>query len=182
MFSHTRTDGAGDSSNERDTAGSQASGRRSGEPSIVNAELKVKGDLESSGDIQVYGRVDGDITSRSITICPGARVNGSVKADSVRISGELEGQIEAPSVNIEKGAKVRGDIIHDSLAVESGAEIEGHCRRLTKPAAKTASSDKTLGGDAKTAQEKSFDTLDLKKEDAVEKSASSPFKPAGAAN
>lgn len=178
MFSSTRTDNESDSQSSLGDSSLSRTSRVPSEPSIVNAELRVKGDLESSGDIQVYGQVDGDITSRSVTICPGARVTGSLKADSIRISGNLEGQIEAPSVTIEKGAKVKGDIIHESLAVESGAEIEGHCRRLNKASAKPAARSEK----PEPAPTKSFDTLDLKKEDGVEGGDTNPFKPAGAAS
>ena len=121
-----------------DPIGQPVAGSRpsSGEPSIISSDLKVIGNLECSGDMQVKGMVEGDIRSRSVTIGEGAHVEGCVFAESVQISGTIKGQIEAPAVSVAKGAKVVGDIVHETLAVEAGAYLEGSCRRLEakKPA------------------------------------------------
>ena len=99
-------------------------------PSVISPDLEVLGDLKSAGDIQVEGRVKGDIRSRSVSVMNGAVIEGSLYADSVNISGTVNGQVEAPQVSIFKTARVKGDIIHGTLAIESGAQFEGACRRL----------------------------------------------------
>jgi cytoskeletal protein CcmA (bactofilin family) len=108
--------------------------RPAGEPSVIDVDLKVMGDLISSGDIHVKGTVQGDIKSRSVTILQGAHVEGSISAETVRVSGCIKGQIEAPSVTIEKSAEVQGDVVHETLSIEAGALLEGNCRRLSKTA------------------------------------------------
>ena len=74
----------------------------------------------------------------------GAQVTGSVSADTVRVCGTVEGEVKASSVILTKTARVIGDVMHDSLAIEAGAYIDGHCRRIdsdskaeNKPAAKS---------------------------------------------
>ena len=104
--------------------------RRSGEPSVISADLKVVGDLHCAGDIQIKGTVEGDVKSRSVTVGEGAHVQGSIYGDSVHVSGSVKGYIEAPAVTVAKTAKILGDIVHESLAVEAGAFLEGQCRRL----------------------------------------------------
>ena len=42
-------------------------------PSIISADLKITGNLASAGDLQIDGTVEGDITSRQVTIGQGAR-------------------------------------------------------------------------------------------------------------
>lgn len=108
----------------------------SGDPSVISPDLRVVGDLHSEGDIQVKGRVEGDVKSRSVTVGEGAHVEGSIVADTVHISGSIKGQVQAPSVTVAKSAKVVGDIIHQTLSVEAGAHLDGNCRRLEakKPA------------------------------------------------
>lgn len=106
-----------------------ASKSSSGVPSIVSADLTVKGDLESDGDIQIDGRVVGDINSRTLTIGEGAHVEGAVAADTVRVAGSVSGQIHGANVLLTKTAKVNGDIVHQSLAIEAGAYVEGNIRR-----------------------------------------------------
>lgn len=114
-------------------------------PSIISADLKVIGNLESAGDLQIDGRIEGDIKSRSVTVGETARVKGSIVADTVRICGTVNGEVRATSVTLARTAKATGDIVHETLSIESGASLEGQVRRMgaqkpapmAKPAAET---------------------------------------------
>ncbi len=101
-----------------------------GMPSIISRDLKIVGNLQCAGDIQIEGTVEGDIHSQSVTVGETAQVSGSIHAETVRVSGAVQGEIEANSVTLEKSAKVTGDIIHQTLTIEAGAFLEGNCRRL----------------------------------------------------
>ncbi len=105
-------------------------GAESGAPSVICADMKVVGNLQSGGDIQIEGTVEGDIKSRMLTIGESANIEGSISADSVRICGSVSGQVKAPTVTIAKTAKVAGDITYKTLAVEEGAFLEGHFRHF----------------------------------------------------
>jgi cytoskeletal protein CcmA (bactofilin family) len=48
----------------------------------------------------------------------------------VRIHGTVHGQIKAKNVSMGPTAKVIGDVVHANLVIESGAFVEGHCKRL----------------------------------------------------
>lgn len=97
--------------------------------SLISTELKIVGNLNSSGDLRIDGTVEGDITSRSLTVGEGARVDGSIAAETVRISGAVSGQIKATNVAIARTARVSGDITYRTLSVEEGGVLEGQCRR-----------------------------------------------------
>ena len=99
-------------------------------PSIISADLKIVGDLHSNGDLQVDGAVEGDITSRSLTIGEGAVVRGSLLAENVRVHGAIFGQIKANSVTLTKTAKVEGNVVHQALSMEAGAILSGNLSRL----------------------------------------------------
>ncbi len=99
-------------------------------PSIISADLHIVGNLKSNSDIQIDGQIDGDVTSRAVTVGEGAEVNGTVTGDLVRVSGRLSGEIRANSVVIAKSAVVSGDIAHKNLEIEAGASLEGGIRRL----------------------------------------------------
>ncbi len=101
-----------------------------GVPSIISADLKIVGNLKSSGDIQIDGTVEGDIDSRTVAIGEGATVKGSIVAETVRVSGNIVGQVKATAVILAKTAKVNGDITHETLTMEAGAFLEGGVRRL----------------------------------------------------
>ena len=104
--------------------------RKAASPSLISADLRIVGDLNSGGDIHVEGVVEGDIRSAMLTIGEGAEVRGSIVAEQVRVCGTVLGQIQAQRVELTKTAKVTGDIAHELLSIESGAFIEGHCRRV----------------------------------------------------
>ena len=104
--------------------------KSSGMPSIISADLKVVGNLQCAGDIQIEGTVEGNIHSQSVTVGEGALVSGSIHGETVRVSGAVQGEIEADSVILAKSAKVTGDVIHKVLSIEAGAFLEGNCRRM----------------------------------------------------
>jgi cytoskeletal protein CcmA (bactofilin family) len=95
-------------------------------PSVISADMKVIGAVQSQGDLQVEGTIEGDVTSRNVSISGSALVRGSVTADTVRVSGTVKGGLNAKSVTLTATAKVEGDIVHESLSIETGA---GACQR-----------------------------------------------------
>lgn len=100
-------------------------------PSIISEDLKIVGDLHSAGEIQIDGRVDGDIRTKALLIGESAVVKGEIVADSVIVHGTVNGQIKATSVKLAKTSRVSGDILHEDLAIEKGAFLEGHCKRMS---------------------------------------------------
>lgn len=113
---------------ESSTPGPVAS-KKKPQHSIIGHDLRITGDIHSSGDITVHGEVEGTITCRSLTLGD-APVISSVSAETVRISGAFDGDIKAQKVALGRHAKVTGNIYHESLEVEAGASIEGRLARL----------------------------------------------------
>ena len=58
---------------------------------------------------------------------------GIINADEVKVYGAITGQIFAKSVFLAKTARLIGDVTHESIAIEPGAYMEGHCRRVNDP-------------------------------------------------
>lgn len=105
-----------------------------GIPSIIGANLTIRGNLSSDGAVQIDGTVEGDIDSKSLIVGEGASIHGTISADTVMVCGKTEGAIKGKSVQLMSKAWVTGDIVHESLSVEAGASIEGRVgRREAKP-------------------------------------------------
>lgn len=102
----------------------------SGEHSVISAGLRVIGNLESDEDVEVRGVVEGDITSRSLTVSAGAKVTGGITADTVNISGTVNGEVVAERVTISKTGDMTGDVTYKTLAIDEGAAFDGQCRRV----------------------------------------------------
>ncbi len=94
-------------------------------PSILGNSLHVIGNLNSTGDIQIDGKVDGDIYSATLTVGETALVNGAIFGQHVRIAGTVNGEITAYSIELTETAKVTGDMTHNSLSIKTGAYFQG---------------------------------------------------------
>ena len=118
---------------DRPTGGStkpDASGRpkeRKPSESVIAADLTIEGKIEGSGHVRLVGKFKGDVhVEGDLTIEPGAKVTGSVRASTVTIGGELEGNIEAASnVELLKTGVLNGDLKAGSLTVVAGSRMRG---------------------------------------------------------
>ncbi|MGE4280071.1 MAG: polymer-forming cytoskeletal protein [Magnetospirillum sp.] len=97
--------------------------------SIIGADVRIVGNITTEGEMQIDGRVEGDIGCKTLVIGASAHIIGEVKAHTVRIHGEVSGRLAADHVTIGRTGKVTGDICHGSLEIQSGAEVEGHFLR-----------------------------------------------------
>jgi cytoskeletal protein CcmA (bactofilin family) len=103
--------------------------------SVIGTDLTVLGNLQSKGEIQVEGIVQGDIQAARVIVGPGARITGGVVADDVVVQGTVMGSIRGNRVTLQSSSKVEGDVFHQSLAIEQGAFFEGKSRRSDDPTA-----------------------------------------------
>ncbi|MGR3433388.1 MAG: bactofilin family protein [Shimia sp.] len=107
-------------------------------PSILSSDLKVEGNLRTTGDIQIEGEVEGDIRAHLLTVGEGATVKGECVADDVVVNGRVIGRVRGLKVRLTSTARVEGDIIHKTIAIESGAHFEGSVQRQDDPLAQNA--------------------------------------------
>jgi cytoskeletal protein CcmA (bactofilin family) len=109
---------------------------RSRVPSIVSADMTVKGELRSEGELHLDGTVEGEVHAQKLVIGETATVKGNVHADSVRVCGRLEGNVTAREVVLTSTARMTGDITHETMSLEPGARFAGAVKHVepTKPA------------------------------------------------
>ena len=102
-------------------------------PSVLSSDLKVKGNLLTSGDIQIEGIIEGDIQAHLLTVGETSKIKGEIVADDVIINGNVTGCVRGLKVRLTNKARVQGDIIHKAIAIESGAHFEGTVQRSDNP-------------------------------------------------
>jgi cytoskeletal protein CcmA (bactofilin family) len=80
--------------------------------SIVAAEITITGKIVGAGHVRIAGRFEGDVHIQGdLTIEPGAKLTGGIRADSVAIAGEVEGNIEnATKVELLSTGVLDGDL------------------------------------------------------------------------
>ncbi|MDX2205603.1 MAG: polymer-forming cytoskeletal protein [Hyphomicrobiaceae bacterium] len=107
----------------------------SGAPSVIGADLTITGNLESRGEVQIEGDLQGDVNAAKIVIGERARITGSLTAEEIVIRGSVQGSIRGNSVTFQSTSHVEGDVFHKSLSIEQGAYFEGKSRRSDDPMA-----------------------------------------------
>jgi len=98
--------------------------------SIIGANITVNGNIEASGDpsladLQIEGRVTGDIRCATVVLVENSSVTGNIYAERARISGTVQGGIDTNDLAIEATARVGGDVCYDRLRIAAGGVIQG---------------------------------------------------------
>jgi cytoskeletal protein CcmA (bactofilin family) len=114
---------------------SAAANQHGSAPSIISSDVVITGILQSDGDIQIDGRVEGNVRSAGLVIGERAVIHGEIQAEHVVVRGRVEGGIRAREVTLAAGSHVQGDILHENLEVEFGAFVEGIFRHSPDPLA-----------------------------------------------
>lgn len=102
-------------------------------PSIISESLVIEGNLASEGEVQIDGKVFGDVRAENLTVGQSACITGEIDAGVLTIRGEVEGGIKGEEISITSTAKVTGDVVHKSLSIEPGAKIDGHLKHNDNP-------------------------------------------------
>lgn len=95
--------------------------------SVIAAGITITGKIDGAGHVRIAGMFEGDVHIKGdLTIDAGAKLTGSVRAESVTIGGEVEGNIEsAASVEILSTGVLNGDLKAGTLTVASGSRMRG---------------------------------------------------------
>jgi cytoskeletal protein CcmA (bactofilin family) len=95
--------------------------------SVIAAEITITGKIDGVGHVRVAGKFEGDVNIQGdLTIEPGAKLTGGIRADSVAIAGEIEGNIDnASKVELLSSGIINGDIKAGTLTVAAGSRMRG---------------------------------------------------------
>jgi cytoskeletal protein CcmA (bactofilin family) len=101
--------------------------RTDAKESLLAAGLTIEGKIEGAGHIRIAGNFKGDVhVQGNLTIEPGAKVTGGVRANTVVVGGELEGNIDAAArVELLQTGVLNGDLKAGSLIVAAGSRMRG---------------------------------------------------------
>src|SRR5262245_6565844 len=94
----------------------------------IGGSVLVKGDVVSTEDLVIDGKVEGTIElgNHSLTIGQGASVVADLVARTVTISGQVKGNVMGNAkVELKSTAKVEGDVTAPSFVMEDGATLVG---------------------------------------------------------
>ncbi len=96
---------------------------------VLAADIRLSGDLSSSGTVEILGEVSGDISAQTLIVGADGLLKGSVSAEAVEVRGTLDGKVSCLSFTLRSSAVVTAEVNYDTLIIESGAEIDGKFKR-----------------------------------------------------
>jgi cytoskeletal protein CcmA (bactofilin family) len=92
---------------------------------VIAASVNILGCLQTDGEVQVDGQINGDVRCGHLTVGKTGTIIGDISADEVVIRGIVKGAIRVGRVIIQDGAHVESDICHDKLTIEEGVYFKG---------------------------------------------------------
>ena len=112
--------------------------------SIIGPDLDIKGDINTKGDLLIYGKIKGNINCEGlITTMKGSIVNGSIKTVFADISGKIKGDLEVKKkVSLSSSSSLNGDLLASIIVIEEGALFSGLCKMSSGSDASTLTSKK----------------------------------------
>lgn len=102
-------------------------------PSIIAEGTVIMGGIKTVGDIQIDGRVEGDLHAASVTLGHAAELIGDLFAEHATVRGHVQGNVYAQHASLAGGAHVNGNLLCRTFEVETGARLEGSCRHVDDP-------------------------------------------------
>jgi len=111
-------------------------------PSLISKTLKIRGELDSDGIIEIEGIVIGNIKADVITLRETAVVEGDINSRILNVKGCFKGTIQSDIINVAKKARISGTVKYKILSVEDGASINGKFERQEESVVNKPSSPK----------------------------------------
>jgi len=107
---------------------------------FLDKGVRCEGTLEASGVFRIDAQMKGNLlSSHSLVLGEGARVEGQIEGNHVIIAGKFDGVIFAKGrVEIQARGVVTGEIHSPCLVIDPGGIFDGRCHMLaasesTKP-------------------------------------------------
>ena len=125
----------------------RATAPRESRESIIASDITIEGKIDGAGHVRLAGRFKGDVHIQGdLTVEAGAKLTGSVRANSVAIAGEVEGNIEsAQRVELLETGVLNGDLKAGTLTVAAGSRMRGRAEFGWGDEQGTSRSSFTLG-------------------------------------
>jgi cytoskeletal protein CcmA (bactofilin family) len=105
---------------------SKAAGQPSKIETIIGANCRMNGMLQSDGGIRIEGVFEGQIqTAGNLVVSDTAKVAAEIQAYNVVVSGTVRGNVTANRIEITETGKLFGDLNVNTLLLSEGAYLRG---------------------------------------------------------
>jgi len=113
----------------------------------ITSSMIISGNIETNDNMQIFGKVVGDINTTSEVSLPTAKIKGNIKsagtvvigmeatlignisANEVKSAGKVRGNIDsATSLQLAQSSLVDGSVSAENIIMAEGAQIKGNIR------------------------------------------------------
>jgi cytoskeletal protein CcmA (bactofilin family) len=111
--------------------------------SHLGENCRFDGEIDSKGEIEIAGKIKGNVKAKKLRILETGIVKGIVQAEDVEVLGHMVGNIDSKNIYIGNKGVVRGNLhFENNLTVLEGADISGHVQKNKKDKVKRSDTDK----------------------------------------
>ncbi|MEQ5121034.1 bactofilin family protein [Morganella morganii] len=109
------------------------------QPTVISKETRLTGDIEISGNLQIWGKIKGQIKARSgsVSIMQSGVVEGDILAETLLIDGVLTGTCTAEQLEILEHGELNGVCRASNFSIRKGGTFIGQSEPYV-PAGKAA--------------------------------------------
>lgn len=100
-----------------------------GHYSRIESSTKVKGDIESEGDLRIDGTLEGSVNTKGkVVVGKDGKIKGAVNCSSADVEGKISGNLfVSNTLSLRSTSIIDGDVVIGKLIVESGATFNATC-------------------------------------------------------
>jgi cytoskeletal protein CcmA (bactofilin family) len=101
--------------------------------SVIGANIIINGNIDAASDpgeidLQIEGRVNGDVHCATVVLTERSHVKGNITAERVRVSGTVDGGIQTKELAVEATARVTGDVVYEHIRIANGGIVQGNMK------------------------------------------------------
>ncbi len=102
----------------------------SGNTTLISESTRIVGDLHFTGNLEIEGKVTGNVLSSEggdrVRVLPTGVVTGDIHSPMAVINGRVEGNIySSEEVHLVANSYVEGNLYYVLIEIEKGAQING---------------------------------------------------------
>lgn len=137
------------------------------QPTVISKEARLTGDIDLSGNLQIWGKITGQIKARSgtVSIMQSGVVDGDIIAETLLIDGVLSGTCSVEQLEILEHGELNGICRASNFSIRKGGIFIGQSEPYVAPAvSKTTTAPQMSRPEPLKVQPVSEPVQDLKQE------------------
>ena len=110
------------------------------QPTVISKETRLTGDIDLSGNLQIWGKITGQIKARSgtVSIMQSGVVDGDIIAETLLIDGVLSGTCSVEQLEILEHGELNGICRASNFSIRKGGIFIGQSEPYVAPAVSKA--------------------------------------------